>query len=197
VLHESYVEVQIRLIEASSEVKALVKENENILRQQQTKEAEIRQLDEHYNTLRHEIKRLVETTQQSLNSLTTEERGVVSSYKHLATVEELELEIQSVNARLGMMAEGNSGVIKAFEKREEEIQALQTALQDLAVDLTENKEKITEIRSRWEPELDALVAKISDAFAYNFQQIGCVGEVNIHKDEDFDNWSAQIVVRFR
>jgi chromosome segregation ATPase len=196
-LHESYVETQIRLIEASSEAKALIKENEAILRQQQTKQTEIRQLDEHYNTLRHEIKRLVENTQRSLNSLTTEEREVVSSYKHLATVEELELEIQSVNARLGMMAEGNSGVIKAFEKREEDIQALQATLQDLAVGLAENKEKITEIRSRWEPELDALIAQISDAFAYNFQQIGCVGEVNIHKDEDFDNWSAQIVVRFR
>jgi chromosome segregation ATPase len=195
--HESYVEAQICLIEASSEVKALIKENEAILRQQQTKQTEIRQLDEHYNTLRREIKRLVESTQQSLNSLTTEEREVVSSYKHLATVEELELEIQSVNARLGMMAEGNSGVIKAFEKREEDMQALQATLQRLAVDLAEIKEKITEIRSRWEPELDALVARISDAFAYNFQQIGCVGEVNVHKDEDFDNWSAQIVVRFR
>jgi chromosome segregation ATPase len=191
------VEAQIRLIEATSEGKALVKENETILRQQQMKQTEIQRLDEHFNTLRRETKRLVESTQQSLNSLTTEEREVVSSYKHLATVEELELEIQSVNARLGMMAEGNAGVIKAYEKREDEIQAAQAALQDFAMNLTEKKEMITEIRSRWEPELDALIAKISDAFAYNFQQIGCVGEVNIHKDEDFDNWSAQIVVRFR
>lgn len=191
------MEAQIRLIEATSETKALTKENENILRQQQMKQTEIQQLDERYNTLRQELRRLIESTQQSLDTLTTEEREVVSSYKDLSTVEELELEIQSVSARLGMMAEGNAGVIKAYEKREDEIQAVQTTLQGFAVDLVEKKERITEIRSRWEPELDTLIAKISDAFAYNFQQIGCVGEVNVHKDEDFDNWSAQIVVRFR
>ena len=29
----------------------------------------------------------------------------------------------------------------------------------------------------WEPELDKLVKEISNAFAYNFEQIGCAGEV--------------------
>jgi chromosome segregation ATPase len=191
------VEAQIRFIEATSEVKALVKENEIRIRQQQVKQTEIQQLSQHYETLRQGIRQLVASTQQILNSLTVAEREVVNSYKELSTTEELELEVQAVNARLGMMVEGNSGVIKAYEKRKEEIQVAQEALQRFATELAEKKEKITEIREQWEPELDELISKISDAFAYNFQQIGCVGEVNIHKDEDFDKWSAQIVVRFR
>lgn len=168
------------------------------MEKQKGKLAEIQALDLRNTTLRKEYKRLSETTQEKLNSLPPEDKAIVLEYRQLSSLEALEQEVQAVAARLEMMVEGNSGIIKAFEKRKEAISRTREKLEELSANLEDTKVKITEIREQWEPELDALIAKISDAFAHNFQQIGCAGEVQVYKDEeDFDKWSIQISVRFR
>ena len=54
------------------------------------------------------------------------------------------------------------------------------------------------MRGRWEPELDGVIARISEAFADNFARIHCAGEVGIYKDpDDFERWAVQIKVKFR
>ena len=196
--HESLVEAEIRLLEAKSEFNALTNENGDILRKLQQKQGEIQQLDQRNRTLRAEYERMVKNTQQDIASLTDEEREIIVQYRELPSLEALEQEVQAVSARLEMMAEGNPGAVRAYEKREEEIGRTREKLEEHTATLEETMAKISEIKQQWEPELDALVAKISDAFAYNFQQIGCAGEVKVYKDEnDFDNWSIQILVRFR
>ena len=196
--YESLVEAEIRVIEAKSELNALKNENSDILQNQKRKEQEIEQLDQRNRTLRHEYDQMVKTTQQDILKLTDEEKSIVMEYRELPSLEALDQEVQAVSARLEMMAEGNSGAIKAFEKREEEINKTREKLAQNSDVLEDAKEKIAEIRQQWEPQLDALMRRISDAFAYNFQQIGCAGEVVVYKDEeDFDNWSIQISVRFR
>jgi chromosome segregation ATPase len=197
-LHEAFVEAEIRLIEAKSEFNALRNENSNILEKQKRKQIEIQNLETQNTTLRKEYKRLTEATQQDLNTLTPEDKAMVLEYRQLSSLNALEVEVQAVTARLEMMVEGNSGTIRAFEKRKDEIRKTQEKLEDCTVRLENTKVKIIEVREQWEPELDALIAKISDAFAHNFQQIGCAGEVQVYKDEeDFDKWSIQISVRFR
>ncbi|EAT84890.1 chromosome structural maintenance protein 5 [Parastagonospora nodorum] len=198
IFHESLVEAQIRLIEATSEFNALQHENSEILEKLQRKKAEIKDMDNHFMTLRREYKRLTDVIQADLNSLQPEEKAMVLEYRELSSLEALELEVQAVSARLDMMVEGNSGIIKAFEKRQEDIIKTQDKLEEHTASLEAIRTQIVEIRSQWEPELDALVAKISNAFAHNFEQIGCAGEVQVYKDEeDFDKWSIQISVRFR
>lgn len=192
------MEAEIRLVEAKSEFSALEKENREILDKQKRKEAEITRLDQQYQAMRTEYQKMVKTTQQDIASLTEEQKAIIVEYRELPSLEALEQEVQAVDARLEMMAEGNPGAIKAYEKREEEIIKTREKLQDHTSTLEAAKEQIMEIRQQWEPELDALIAKISEAFAYNFRQIGCAGEVAVNKDEeDFDNWSIQISVRFR
>lgn len=198
VLYESLVEAEIRLIEAKSEFNALKIENSDILQKLQRKEAEIQQLDQRNRTLRSAYERMVRSTQEDIANLTEEERAIILEYRELPSLEALEQEVHAVNSRLEMMAEGNPGAIVAFEKREEEIARTREMLERHVASIAEAKAKITEIRQQWEPELDALIRKISDAFGHNFQQIGCAGEVTVYKDEDdFDNWSVQISVRFR
>lgn len=192
------MEAEIRLIEAKSEFNALKAENSDILQREQRKRAEIQQLDQRNRSLRLEYERMVKSTQQDIASLTEEERTIIVEYRELPSLEAFEQEVQAVNARLEMMAEGNPGAIRAYEKREDEIDKTREKLEQYSAALEETKQTITEIRQQWEPELDALIAKISDAFAHNFQQIGCAGQVAVYKDEeDFDNWSIQISVRFR
>jgi len=198
IFHESLVEAQIRLIEANSELNALQHENSDILEKLQRKKVEIEDMNNEFTRLRGEYKRLTNVIQADLNSLQPEEKAMVLEYRELSSLEALELEVEAVSARLEMMVEGNSGIIKTFEKRQEDIMKTQDKLEEHTASLDTIKTKIAEIRSQWEPELDALVAKISDAFAHNFEQIGCAGEVVVYKDEeDFDKWSIQISVRFR
>ncbi len=77
------------------------------------------------------------------------------------------------------------------------VDQLKQKVANLEHQLGEMQHGIDELRQKWEPELDRLVGKISDAFSYSFKQINCAGEVGIHKDEDFDQWSIQIQVKFR
>ncbi|CAO2651146.1 Nn.00g094430.m01.CDS01 [Neocucurbitaria sp. VM-36] len=196
--HESLVEAEIRLIEAKSESNALEHENSDTLQRLQAKQVEIQQLNQRNQTLRQEYERMVKNTQQDIESLTEEERDIIREYRELPSLEALEQEVQAVSARLEMMAEGNPGAIRAYEKREDEMNKTREKLEQHSTKLEDAKQQILEIRAQWEPELDALIRKISDAFAHNFQQIGCAGEVTVYKDEeDFDNWSIQISVRFR
>ncbi|RAR01526.1 structural maintenance of chromosomes protein 5 [Stemphylium lycopersici] len=196
--HESLIEAEIRLIEAKSELNALKNENSTMLQRQQAKEAEITELGNRSKRLRDEYAKKAAAAQQDIESLTKEERDLVLEYRDLPSFDALEEEASIVTAKLEMMAEGNPGAIRAYEKREEDMVRTQKRLEQYMASLEETGGKITEIREQWEPQLDELISKISNAFAHNFQQIGCAGEVAVYKDqEDFDNWSIQISVRFR
>jgi chromosome segregation ATPase len=141
---------------------------------------------------------MVNQAQRSLEDLSPEEKEMVIEYRALGSLDALEQEVQAVAARLDLMVEGNPGLIRTFEKRKDEIAKTEEKVNEHTANLESAKSKIVEIREQWEPELDALISKISDAFAHNFEQIGCAGEVSVYKDEeDFDRWSIQISVRFR
>jgi chromosome segregation ATPase len=196
--HESLIEAEIRLIEANSELNALRAENSTILERLNRKQAEIQDMDNRNKVRRNEYKQFAARAQQDLDGLSPEEIILVNEYREYASLEELEVQVHAVTARLGMMVAGNSGIIRTYEERKEKIERTLAKLEEHTADLEDTKAKITEIRGQWEPELDTLVAKISDAFAHNFSQIGCAGEVQVYKDEeDFDKWSIQVSVRFR
>jgi chromosome segregation ATPase len=168
------------------------------LEKQQRKKAEIQDLDNRNKALRKEYERMVNQAQRSLEDLSPEEKEMVIEYRALGSLDALEQEVQAVAARLDLMVEGNPGLIRTFEKRKDEIAKTEEKVNEHTANLESAKSKIVEIREQWEPELDALISKISDAFAHNFEQIGCAGEVSVYKDEeDFDRWSIQISVRFR
>ncbi len=128
---------------------------------------------------------------------TDEEAEVQQSIDQEITNEELEGEIESASARIELLHGGNPDAIKQYETRQKHIDSLKEKLESLEGDLTRLTIQIQEIREKWEPELDELVRQISDAFAHNFNKIGCAGQVGIYKDEDFDQWAIQIQVKFR
>lgn len=191
------VEAELRLIEANSEVDGFMADNAHILRVLDEKKAAVRELEETIKDRTAAYKRDIKIAERIIKDLTEDERSIVREFSNLASVEELDNEITAVNARLDLMAEGNPHAIHAYERRQQQIEKAQESLSTVAEDLEEKREQIRQIRERWEPELDQLVAKISDGFSHNFQQIGCAGQVGVYKDEDFENWSIQIQVRFR
>jgi chromosome segregation ATPase len=192
------VEAEIRFIESKSELNSLIEENSAMLQKQRANAAAIDEMEKRDKALRKVYEEKRTELQQDIQSLTDQEKEIVMEYRELRSLDALDEEIQAVNASLGLMTEGNPGAIKAYEKREEDIARTREKLEQYTSSLEETKEQIIEIRQQWEPKLDALIRKISDAFAHNFTKIGCAGEVEVYKDEeDFDNWSIQISVRFR
>lgn len=163
----------------------------------EAKRSEVEAIGRQTETAATEARRLLEICK---NVMSTNDPALSSFFSIMPegqSIEDLELEIESERNKLELLHEGNGGVIREFEDRQKKIDALKTNLEEIRHALTELDEKIGEIRGQWEPELDRLVKKISDSFAFNMKQINCAGEVGVHKDEDFDGWAIQILVKFR
>ncbi|KAF2462973.1 P-loop containing nucleoside triphosphate hydrolase protein [Lindgomyces ingoldianus] len=196
--HESLFEAEIRSIEGASEVDSLKTENADVTRALEEKKAAVQQLHDEHKRLRHQYNRIAPKLQEEVNALSNEERAIVLEFSEQANLEALDNEVEAVNARLLLMADGNPNAVKAYQDREQQIETCQENIDALTAEINSTKEKITTIRSKWEPELDRLVEKISDGFSHNFQKIGCAGQVSVNKDEEeFEAWSIQIQVRFR
>jgi chromosome segregation ATPase len=197
-LHENVVEAEIRLIEAASEVRAFAKDNSQVLERLRARQVQLEELTAVRNNMKVSIRSEHVKVQEMIHSCTAEENEIIRSYKDLQSVAELDDEIQSVNARLEMMSAGDGSVVKTYENREVQIRKTQDSLEGHATALQEVQANIAEIKGPFVEQLDELMNKISAAFAHNFEQIGCAGEVSVYKDEDdFNAWSIQISVRFR
>jgi chromosome segregation ATPase len=108
-----------------------------------------------------------------------------------------------------MAGEGSRNIIQEFEERQRRIEKLKENIAEAETKMTELDHAIAEIRGRWEPRLDALVQKLSDAFAESFASINSAGQISVDKLEDeagnnpssassdFDRWSIKIEVKFR
>jgi chromosome segregation ATPase len=113
------------------------------------------------------------------------------------TPREVELEVAAEEAKLELIHAANPNVIREFERRAEEIMRLQRKMEGANGKLDELNSQLAQIMGKWEPKLEELVSQINDAFAYNFEQISCAGEVRVHKEEDFSQWALDIMVKFR
>ena len=195
-LHVSFIEAQILAIEAKSDFEHLqartVEEKAMLDQCKRDVAARTREEKEALDAgKRLEVQcRAVGEPEQDV------EVAVFAEVENMAP-DQLETEIQSVQARLEMTSGGNENIIREFEQRERKIAQKKAQLETLETELQELFTKITDIRSRWEPELDALIAQISEAFAENFARIQCAGEVAVWKDEEFELWAVQIKVKFR
>ena len=109
----------------------------------------------------------------------------------------LERDVSAEEAKLELIHAANPNVIRDYERRAGEIARLTRKKEGSSAKLQALAKGVDEIMAKFEPCLDELVSRINDAFAYNFEQINCAGEVRVHKDEDFDQWALDIMVRFR
>jgi chromosome segregation ATPase len=196
--HEELLEAKIRLIEAKSDVAGLTNRNQDIHRRLE-EEREKSRAAEAASARVHDIaKRALEVCQEIRsdpeNAKYLERFTAVSPHE---TVERLETEIAAEEAKLEFVHASNPNAIRDFEARQLQLDKLKEKISDAEEKLESIERKITTVRGKWEPALDNLIAEISEAFSFNFEQIGCAGQVSVHKDEDFDLWAVEIKVKFR
>jgi chromosome segregation ATPase len=196
--HQDVLEAKIRLIETTSDIASLNERNSDITDQVAREE----QLVRHVELEARRVKDIAARTRDVcieiqadpemepyIDQFKVEEPGI--------TVALVEREIAAEESRLDFIHATNPNAIRDFEARQKEVERLQEKMEQNESRLRRLEAQITKIRDVWEPALDRLIEKISEAFSFNFEQIGCAGEVSIHKDEDFELWAIQIKVRFR
>lgn len=186
-------------IEAGSELSILKERNAEVGKLLEVRKAEIKQLEHDTRTQKAICEKLMKEFTEAKKTISEEEQEFLKEWcQQNGNIDELNAEIESINGRIELLHEGNPGLIQQYERRQQEIEKLEERVNNFDAELTRLNEAISRIRGQWEPELEKLVSEISDAFSYNFAQIGCAGQVNISKDdEDFSQWAIRIEVKFR
>lgn len=196
-MNTEFFDAELMLIEAESDLDTLTLHNQEVRDTLMARQDEVKILERQAKDLKVAAARTLEQCKAVMNDMSPKEQEIYTALPTHQTPEEFEIEIETTTARLEMVHEGNPHILREFEERGKQIEKQRGKLERLGQELTELETKIMEVRQQWEPELDALVAQISNAFGDNFARIGCAGQVQVYKDEDFENWAIQVMVRFR
>ncbi|KAG5520093.1 hypothetical protein PMAC_001169 [Pneumocystis sp. 'macacae'] len=113
------------------------------------------------------------------------------------TEESLNEQIEFEKGKLEFIYQTNPNVISQFEKREQDIEILKKKINEIELRLQKTQLDIDDLRAIWEPKLDDIISRININFSEAFEYIGCVGEVRIGKNNGFDKWRIEILVKFR
>lgn len=202
-LHAQLITVSLQYIEAQSDHEELEVRNAEVKGRLQEKEAEFEAADRRVK----DIARNYTNAVRALSEAMAADEAMKDYYNNMPeeerqrTPDELQGEIDSKQARLALLHEGDPTLIATFEDRARKISQLAQRVANDESGLEQLEAQIVEIREQWEPELDALIGKISDAFSESFLKIESAGEVVINKageeGRDFENWAVHIRCRFR
>ncbi|KAI0862831.1 P-loop containing nucleoside triphosphate hydrolase protein [Xylaria cubensis] len=195
--HQALLDVQIRLIEAKSDVKALEARNLDIKRRLDDEQTEIQNAKAEADSLKEDAQVAREMVSEAV-AADPDRLPYLNELASGKTVEELDNDIGAEQSKLEYVHAVDPAVMRQFRKRAQEIQNLTQQMEELNTKFESLSRKIDDLRQKWEPRVDALITRINDAFAYNFEQINCAGQVDIYKDEeDFEQWAIEIKVKFR
>ncbi|KID72645.1 Structural maintenance of chromosomes protein 5 [Metarhizium brunneum] len=194
--HLALIEAKIWLIEANSDVEGLKERNASIMAQLEEERRNVQVATEETNRTKEIGRRLGEDVRE-LISRDPDRRDLYTQLAEGKSPHEVELEMAAEEAKLELIHAANPNVIREFERRAEEITRLKHKMEGANEKLETLNRQLARVMSKWEPKLEELVSQINDAFAYNFEQISCAGEVRVHKEEDFSQWALDIMVKFR
>ena len=195
--HEALLEAEIRLIEAQSDVETLAERNSGIVQRQEQERQQVKEIEKESKIVTERARNLLEVCNAVLAEGDEESNERLQGIPEDLTMEALEIDIASEESKLDFIQANNPNAIAQFERFQTTVDRLSAKVEEADKKLEKLQGKITKIRGKWEPELDKLIAEISDAFAYNFEQIGCAGEVGVEKTDDFEDWAIKIKVKFR
>ncbi|KAJ3486722.1 hypothetical protein NLG97_g6557 [Lecanicillium saksenae] len=189
--HQEYIEAKIRFIEARSDVNGLKTRNAKIvarLEAERTKLEEVTRIAEQARATGREMSDKV----KDLLVEHQERRLHLQGMAEGKTEHDIDMEIDAEKAQLELIHAANPNILREFEKRAQEIVRLQRKMDSVNTKVAELTAAQDSLMNKFEPKLDELIAQINSAFAYNFEQISCSGEVRIHKDEDFEQESETL-----
>jgi structural maintenance of chromosomes protein 5 len=198
VAHAALLEANICLVEAQSDVKGLKDRCSEITQALDDESKNVEAAQKEQDRLKTEAEEASGALRELLSHAENHEKR--QGWEALVankSVEDIDNEISAEEDKLELIRDANPNIMRDFERRGEEVRRLKQKLEAKTATLEALGAEISEVMNEWEPKLDALISKVNDAFAYNFEQINCAGEVRVHKDEDFEQWALEIMVKFR
>ncbi|PKI83428.1 Structural maintenance of chromosomes protein 5 [Malassezia vespertilionis] len=112
-------------------------------------------------------------------------------------VDQLELQLQGAKASFDIPWGIGPSVLEAFRARKAKIAELKATMDATKVEQTQLESKVQRVESQWLPSLEHLVANVNERFSAAFARLGCAGEVRLARDESFEKWGIDILVKFR
>ncbi|KAI3396324.1 hypothetical protein diail_12290 [Diaporthe ilicicola] len=200
--NQAIIEAAVRALEAKSDVAALKERSSGIVQRLEEEKQSVLRLVREAEKAKAEAKAAQEVIVELLstgpdNAIDEGRRDFLSGIKEGHTLETMDAEIETENAKLDLIHAADPGVLQEFERRARDIERGQRDKAKRERQLNSLSQQIQDLKDTWEPAVDDIINKINDAFSYNFEQIKCAGEVSVHKDEDFDKWALDIRVKFR
>lgn len=195
--HAELFDAELLLIEADSDLETLQARSGSVQTQIDQRRKEVEETRAAQALAKRDAEAIASRVTEIDEALSDEERQIHDQQPERQTMQELEDQIESRQARFEMVHEGNPNALREFEERARKIESIKAKLDKISSDLGGTEGQIQSIRQEWEPQLDTLIGKISAAFADNFERIGCAGQVDVFKVDDFADWSIQIRVKFR
>uniref|UniRef100_A0A8C3C7K7 Structural maintenance of chromosomes protein 5 n=1 Tax=Cairina moschata TaxID=8855 RepID=A0A8C3C7K7_CAIMO len=114
------------------------------------------------------------------------------------TLEEIDALLNEEKCRASCFTGLNVVVVEEYNKQTEEIQQLMEDLEEKKKELDNYKQNISQVKERWLNPLKSLIEKINEKFSNFFSSMQCVGEVDLHveNEDEYDKYGIRIRVKF-
>ncbi|XP_040212662.1 structural maintenance of chromosomes protein 5 [Rana temporaria] len=115
------------------------------------------------------------------------------------TLVEIDAALNEERSRASCFMGLNASVVEDYTRRTREIEVKTEELIQKKKELEDYKQNISKIKQDWLTPLKHLVEKINEQFSSFFSSMQCVGEVDLHteNEEDYDKYGIRIRVKFR
>ncbi|KAM9330698.1 structural maintenance of chromosomes protein 5 [Gastrophryne carolinensis] len=115
------------------------------------------------------------------------------------TLDEIDAALNEERSRASCFTGLNASVVEDYTKRTREIEAMSGDLNQKRKELEDYRQKLSTVKQNWLLPLKSLVEKVNEQFSSFFSSMQCVGEVDLHteNEEEYDKYGIRIRVKFR
>ncbi|XP_064295493.1 structural maintenance of chromosomes protein 5 isoform X2 [Phalacrocorax carbo] len=100
------------------------------------------------------------------------------------TLEEIDAFLNEEKTRASCFTGLTASVVEEYDKQTQEIQQLTEYLEEKKKELDNYKQKISQVKEKWLNPLKKLIEKINERFSNFFSSMQCVGEVDLHVENE-------------
>ncbi|XP_069545003.1 structural maintenance of chromosomes protein 5 [Brachyistius frenatus] len=114
------------------------------------------------------------------------------------TLDEIDSMLNEERSRAECFTGLSENVVDEYNRRDQEIKHLEKELEERSNALNVYRQNISEAKERWLNPLKSLIEQINDKFSDFFRSMQCVGQVDLHteNEEEYDKYGIRIRVKF-
>ncbi|NWU57091.1 SMC5 protein, partial [Dromas ardeola] len=164
-------------------------------------EQQFRELDDRKRVLTENCKELLKKARQVCKLSPDQHlpKEFQTAFQALpTTLEEIDAFLNEEKTRASCFTGLNASVVEEYNKQTQEIQQLTEYLEEKKNELENYKQNISQVKERWLNPLKKLIEQINEKFSNFFSSMQCVGEVDLHveNEEEYDKYGIRIRVKF-